>query len=357
MATNAKSLKKNQAEIPASALPVAIGLSAHRSRSLDLPACPGHESHCPGKPGGLGACISRLSLLRLAPEQPCSSCRGLHEFTPIFAPKSLPKTLFLALAAFIAGGLLITLDLGNPAAVWRLLTSFETSSLMIWDFYLLIVCVIVALVYWAVTRKGQKNTLLGALAMASGLVVVVVEGWMLASLAARPLFGGGLTVISFLVAAAVMGLSLLLLAGIEPQKVVPLAGFGADCRPGNGGGRRRHRLALGGGTRCSRSPLADQRLGCTALLVPNRSGADHPAGADPLEGLPGDRRRSGDAGRAGREKLAAGRWPIAALASPAEQHLPAQLDRDGCGHRCGRNWYAGIFADEEIRALSKGLLR
>lgn len=224
MATNAKSIKKNQAEFPAFALPLAVVLSlvgiaawlyqlvqGMKVTALDNQVVWGLYIAAFFAAVGAGAAVLFL--------------RGLHEFTPVFAAKSLSKALILALAAFVAGGLLITLDLGNPAAVWRLITSFETSSLMIWDFYLLVICVLVTVVYWAVTRKGQKNALMGALAMAAGLIVVVVEGWMLSSLAARPLFGGGLTVVNFLIGAAVMGLSLLLLAGIERERFARLLGF------------------------------------------------------------------------------------------------------------------------------------
>lgn len=151
--------------------------------------------------------------------------RGLHEISPLLEKESLNKFLLLALAAFITGGLLITLDLGNPLAVWRMLISFETSSLMIWDFYLLIIAVIVTLVFWMATRKGQKNMVLGILAMAASVVVVVVEAWMLASMAARPLFAGGLMAVNFLVSAAVMGLCLALLAGLDKDKVARWLGF------------------------------------------------------------------------------------------------------------------------------------
>lgn len=152
--------------------------------------------------------------------------RGLHEVTtPILTSESLNKTFFLALAAFVAGGLFVTLDLGNPLAAWRMLISFEISSLMIWDFYLLIIAVVVTAVFWLATRKGQKSMLLGILAMVTAVSLVVVEAWMLLSMAARPLFAGGLIAVNFLIGAAVMGFSLALIAGLDKENIVRWLGL------------------------------------------------------------------------------------------------------------------------------------
>ena len=65
------------------------------------------------------------------------------------------------------------------------------------------------------------------------MVVVVVEGWMLASLAARPMWASGLTAVTFLVGATIAGLSLLALlpddekADKKPAKGAPALLFSA----------------------------------------------------------------------------------------------------------------------------------
>jgi molybdopterin-containing oxidoreductase family membrane subunit len=89
---------------------------------------------------------------------------------------------------------------------------------MIWDFYLLIAAVLVTVAFWLATRKGQKNLVLGLLAVVAAVAVVIVEAWMLATMAARPLFAGGLMAVNFLIGAAVMGLSLALIAGVDKEK-------------------------------------------------------------------------------------------------------------------------------------------
>ena len=137
---------------------------------------------------------------------------GLSEYNPVLPVSKKRLGLFAALASFVAGALLILLDVGNPLQVWRIITAGRFTSMMTWDFWLLIVAGITALVYLFLGAQTGLNKLVGALAMVAATAVVVVEGWMLASLSARPLWAGGGTVVSFLLGALAGGLALWILA-------------------------------------------------------------------------------------------------------------------------------------------------
>lgn len=136
---------------------------------------------------------------------------GLSEFMPLIESGKRERALSLALVSFIAAGLLIMMDLGSPGRILRMITAFEVSSLMTWDFWLLVLTGVIALVYLLAVRKGGSQPVLGVLAVVSAAAVVAVEGWMLSVLAFRPLFAGGLTVFSFLISALAAGLGLGLL--------------------------------------------------------------------------------------------------------------------------------------------------
>lgn len=132
--------------------------------------------------------------------------------------------LLLALASFVASGLLIAMDLGNPANLMLILTAGRFSSMMTWDFWALAVAGVIALVYLVVVWKLQASTplsrVLGGLALIAAAALVVVESWMLATLSAHPLWTGGLTVVSFLVSAGIAGLALALLSRRELSQLL-----------------------------------------------------------------------------------------------------------------------------------------
>jgi molybdopterin-containing oxidoreductase family membrane subunit len=134
-----------------------------------------------------------------------------------FAPIAIRRNaLLLALINFVIGGLLIAMDVGNPVNLWRILSAGRFSSMMTWDFWALIVTGILSLVFlvlsWRQTTSTPITRISGILASISALVLVVVEGWMLASMVAHPLWSGGLTAVSFLVAAFVAGLTIAMFA-------------------------------------------------------------------------------------------------------------------------------------------------
>ncbi|AFM00247.1 polysulfide reductase [Desulfitobacterium dehalogenans ATCC 51507] len=141
---------------------------------------------------------------------------GISEFKNILSPVAKSKTLILAMTAFIIGGILITMDLGNPVQMLRLITSFRFQSMMVWDFWFLALCFLAALFFLLKVRKsGNGGKTFGVIAIAAALLVVIVEGFMLSSMAAHSMWGSGITVVSFLISAAIMGCALAML--IMPQ--------------------------------------------------------------------------------------------------------------------------------------------
>jgi molybdopterin-containing oxidoreductase family membrane subunit len=147
------------------------------------------------------------------------SFAAASEFSTHFPVERRSNALLLALASFVIGGLLISMDVGNPVNLWRILTAGRFTSMMTWDFWLLVITGVLCLIYLIVSWNQKAGTsatrLLAVLTSAAALVMVAVESWMLASLSAHPLWGGGLTLVSFLVAALVGGLAMAMLAWDE----------------------------------------------------------------------------------------------------------------------------------------------
>lgn len=135
---------------------------------------------------------------------------GIGEFSPkILGQRRI--NLLLALVAFVVSGLLIAMDLGNPINLVQVLTAGRFTSMMTFDFWALMVAGAISLIYLLVAWKQKAATTvtrgLGVLALVSSVALVVVEGWMLATLSAHPMWGA-LTVVGFLAAALVAGIAL-----------------------------------------------------------------------------------------------------------------------------------------------------
>ena len=149
---------------------------------------------------------------------------GYNEYRGVISNGERFKVLSLSLVSFILAGILILMDLGGPLGAWRIAISGQWTSLMVWDFYLLIVSGIVALITWFIARGGAGNKILGVLGMILSVGLVVVEAWMLASQAARPFWGGGLIVISFLLSAAIGAVGLAMYT-LDKERTAGLKNF------------------------------------------------------------------------------------------------------------------------------------
>lgn len=140
---------------------------------------------------------------------------GVSEFIPLFAVTSRARNLALSLTSFIIGALLIAMDVGNPIRLWRVITAFRFSSSMVWDFWLLIVAGVVALIYLLAVKGAKPQKALAIIGILAGVAVVVAESWMLSidAVHAHPMWGSVFTVITFLLGAAIAGMSIALVAG------------------------------------------------------------------------------------------------------------------------------------------------
>lgn len=145
---------------------------------------------------------------------------GVSEFIPLFPVKSRQRNLILALTSFIIGALLITMDVGNPIRLWRVITALRVSSSMVWDFWLLILAGVVTLIYLLAGKGLKPQKILAVLGIVTAVAIVVTEGWMLSMEAshAHPMWGNGLVVINFLLGAVIAGLAIALVAGAKESR-------------------------------------------------------------------------------------------------------------------------------------------
>jgi len=140
---------------------------------------------------------------------------GMSQFRPILPSNRRTKMLWLVLITFIIAAFLILMDVGSPLRTWRIVTAFRLSAMMTWDFWALVIAGVVTLTYLAfsarVKESGESFKVLGILAIIAAVVLVIIEGLMLAELAARPLWGG-VTLAGFMIGAVISGVALVFLA-------------------------------------------------------------------------------------------------------------------------------------------------
>jgi molybdopterin-containing oxidoreductase family membrane subunit len=101
-----------------------------------------------------------------------------------------------ALAAFIASGFMILMDIGQPLRVLNIIVSANLSSPFVWDFASLALSVIVAAIYLFAKPGGKW---LPAIAGSIAALLIVVEGWILSMSAGSALWHGGMLPMLFLV--------------------------------------------------------------------------------------------------------------------------------------------------------------
>jgi Ni/Fe-hydrogenase subunit HybB-like protein len=106
---------------------------------------------------------------------------------------------------------LILMDVGSPLGVWRIAVSGQWTSLMVWDFYLLLLGLVGAGLAWLTLRPGGGRqawrVVLAVVLVVVAAAIVVAESWLLSTNAAHPYWESGLTTLSFLVGAAIGALS------------------------------------------------------------------------------------------------------------------------------------------------------
>jgi molybdopterin-containing oxidoreductase family membrane subunit len=141
---------------------------------------------------------------------------GLSEFLGFMTPRQRRQGIAFAIAAMCAGGILVIMDLGHPQAFFYLMTSFNLSSFSVLDFWFLLACLVTAVIYLIVVRDERSHRVIGSVAVALGVGIIVVEGILLANNSSHHLWASSISVISFLSGAFLAGSALL--AAIAPDK-------------------------------------------------------------------------------------------------------------------------------------------
>ena len=114
-----------------------------------------------------------------------------------------------ALAAYVAAGFMILMDIGRPFRVLNMIFSANLSSPFVWDFASLAVSVIVVAIYLYAAPKGKWFPVLAG--FVAGLVIVF-EGWILSMSAGSPLWHGGILPATFLVEGLITASAVILIA-------------------------------------------------------------------------------------------------------------------------------------------------
>jgi molybdopterin-containing oxidoreductase family membrane subunit len=140
---------------------------------------------------------------------------ALGDLEIVPAMKAYRRAFLLgAIACLIAAGLVILMDIGKPERVIYMILSANFGSMFVWDFLSLAASVVVAAayLYW-----GPKIKWLPVVALVIAGLVIIVEGWILAVSAGRPLWHNALLPVVFLVEGLITALAVALLAGVKGE--------------------------------------------------------------------------------------------------------------------------------------------
>lgn len=117
----------------------------------------------------------------------------------------------VALAAFVAGMINVSLDLGHPFRAWKLILQTSTNSVMGWMAWFYLIYGILLVVGLWLTRNGQVPKFMqqfGWLAFIFAVMFAGAEGALFGVIGARGVWESGLTPILFLVEGSLFGLGL-----------------------------------------------------------------------------------------------------------------------------------------------------
>jgi molybdopterin-containing oxidoreductase family membrane subunit len=114
-----------------------------------------------------------------------------------------------ALASYIAGGIMILMDIGKPLRVLNMVFKAQILSPFVWDFLSLALGVILTIVYLLVIPKGKWFAVITGIVAG---IVVIFEGWILSMSAGSPLWAGGMMPAIFLVEGLLVAFAVTLIA-------------------------------------------------------------------------------------------------------------------------------------------------
>ena len=126
----------------------------------------------------------------------------------------IKRGVFLAIITMIAGGLLITLHVGNPINLWRLVTAPNFGSPLGWLVIFYLIYLILLIIDFYLIHKGDfvKARILGILAPLAAIAVHSTLGGVFGFASIRHYYGGAFAPVYFIVIAVVIGTALLLFA-------------------------------------------------------------------------------------------------------------------------------------------------
>lgn len=124
---------------------------------------------------------------------------------------------FLALVSTIVAGFFITADIGNPQRAWLFITSGNLSSPILWDFIILSIYTILSIIFirqllLVEDKKKEEGSLMpiALLSFIAGMLVVITS-LVFTLQVARPLWNSPMQPLSFLIAALVATLAVLII--------------------------------------------------------------------------------------------------------------------------------------------------
>ena len=141
-----------------------------------------------------------------------------------FKPYCKIATYVGAVSSIVAASLFIIVDIGNPERAWLFVTSGNLTSPMFWDFIMLASYMIISVIF---TRqlmmvsegKTEEKSVkpIAAVAFIAGIMVIVTS-FVFTFQIARPMWNTPSQAISFMLAAFVAGLAVLMLLGFILNK-------------------------------------------------------------------------------------------------------------------------------------------
>ncbi len=140
--------------------------------------------------------------------------KSMEEFKP-FARLSV---FIGAICSVVAAGFFIIVDIGNPERAWNIITSAHFQSPLLWDTLILASYAIIGILFTRMlmqVEEGKKDESnlksISIVAFVAGLLVTATS-FVFAMWVARPLWNTPVQPLSFLAAALVAGLALLVIA-------------------------------------------------------------------------------------------------------------------------------------------------
>lgn len=134
-----------------------------------------------------------------------------------FKPYTRISSFLGAICGVIAAGLFLIVDIGNPDRAWYIITSANIASPVFWDTLILGCYIIIGIVYARQLMLLQEGKVtekslgpLNVIAFIAGLLVMVTA-FVFAMQVAHPIWNNPVQPISFLAAAIVVALSLLII--------------------------------------------------------------------------------------------------------------------------------------------------